>query len=119
MKESFFKKLTIENRNLREEVASNKGKIFQLESDLDYLRTTIEKNLPFFNQLEQENKRLQIEVNRKSTKEKQTDKLQSKINKMESKIQGLKKGNEKTTSKLTSENKQLEERHELVKQMNF
>ena len=49
MKESFFKKLTIENRNLREEVASNKGKIFQLESDLDYLRTTIEKNLPFFN----------------------------------------------------------------------
>ena len=67
--------LTIENKTFREEVAQSKTKIFQLESDLDYLRTTIEKNLPFFNKLEQENKKLQLSVNNKSTKEKTIDKL--------------------------------------------
>ena len=50
----------MENKNLREELTSSKAKVFQLESDLDYLRTTIEKNLPFFNKLEQENKKLQL-----------------------------------------------------------
>ena len=67
--------VTMENKKLREELASAKGKNFQLESDLDYLRTTIEKNLPFFNQLEQENKRLLLQVNNKTSKEKMIDKL--------------------------------------------
>ena len=49
-----------ENKNIREELAQSKAKVFQLEADLDYLRTTIEKNLPFFNKLEQENKILKI-----------------------------------------------------------
>ena len=43
----------MENKKLRDEVGNAKGRIFQLESDLDFLRTTIEKNLPFFNKLEQ------------------------------------------------------------------
>ena len=78
----------MENKKLREELASAKGKIFQLESDLDYLRTTIEKNLPFFNQLEQENKRLLLQVNNKSSKEKMIDKLQTKVRVLERKING-------------------------------
>ena len=49
IKERMLAQLTIENKNFREEIAQSKTKIFQLESDLDYLRTTIEKNLPFFN----------------------------------------------------------------------
>ena len=65
----------MENKKLRDEVDNAKGRIFQLESDLDFLRTTIEKNLPFFNKLEQQNKQLQRQVNTKSTKEKQIDKL--------------------------------------------
>ena len=48
----------MENRKLREEVTQSKSKVFQLEADLDFLRTTIEKNPPFFNQLEHENKKL-------------------------------------------------------------
>lgn len=60
---------------MREELTNSKGKVFQLESDLDYLRTTIEKNLPFFNNLEQENKKLLIQINNKSSKEKTIDKL--------------------------------------------
>lgn len=59
IKERVLAQLTMENKDLREQVAEAKGKIFQLESDLDYLRTTIEKSLPFFNNLESENKRLQ------------------------------------------------------------
>ena len=78
----------MENKKMREELASAKGKIFQLESDLDYLRTTIEKNLPFFNQLEQENKRLLLQVNNKSSKEKMIDKLQTKVRVLERKING-------------------------------
>ena len=49
IKERMLAQVTIENKNFREEIAQSKTKIFQLESDLDYLRTTIEKNLPFFN----------------------------------------------------------------------
>jgi len=50
--------LNIDNKQLREDITQSKSKVFQLEADLDYLRTTIEKNLPFFNKLEQENKKL-------------------------------------------------------------
>lgn len=75
IKERMLAQLTIENKTFREEVAQSKTKVFQLESDLDYLRTTIEKNLPFFNKLEQENKKLQLSVNNKSNREKQMDKL--------------------------------------------
>ena len=52
IKERMLAQLGLENKNLREEITNSKGKVFQLESDLDYLRTTIEKNLPFFNKLE-------------------------------------------------------------------
>jgi len=49
IKERVLTQLTLENKTLREDLTQAKGKVFQLESDLDYLRTTIEKNLPFFN----------------------------------------------------------------------
>ena len=50
--------LSLDNKRLREELTSSKGKVFQLEADLDYLRTTIEKNIPIFNQIEAQNKEL-------------------------------------------------------------
>jgi hypothetical protein len=50
--------LTVENKRYREENAQQKGKIFQLEADMDFLRTTIEQNLPYFNNLEETNRSL-------------------------------------------------------------
>ena len=52
IKDRMLSQLSIDNKRLREELTTNKGKIFQLEADLDYLRTTIEKNIPIFNQIE-------------------------------------------------------------------
>jgi len=75
IKDRMLAQLTLDNKNMREELTNSKGKVFQLESDLDYLRTTIEKNLPFFNKLEQENKKLLMQINNKSSKEKTIDKL--------------------------------------------
>ena len=79
------------------------GKIFQLESDLDYLRTTIEKNLPFFNELEQDNRKLKIQVSNKTNKEKLIDKLQTKIRVLEKKLNGAQTEYGKTTVKLKSD----------------
>ena len=70
IRDRMLTQLTLDNKNMREELTQSKSKVFQLESDLDYLRTTIEKNLPFFNKLEQENKKLQIQVSNKSNREK-------------------------------------------------
>lgn len=58
IKDRMMAQLSVENKKLREDLAQSKGKVFQYEADLDYLRETIEKNLPFFNKLEQENKKL-------------------------------------------------------------
>ena len=110
--------LTIENKTFREEVAQSKTKVFQLESDLDYLRTTIEKNLPFFNKLEQENKKLQLSVNNKSNREKQMDKLQTKLRNTEKKYNGQQAEHDKVKGKLERENQQLKERLDTVTQMN-
>lgn len=93
----------MDNKNLRAEVTEAKGKIFQLESDLDYLRTTIEKNLPFFNELEQDNRKLKIQVSNKTNKEKLIDKLQTKIRVLEKKLNGAQTEYGKTTVKLKSD----------------
>ena len=70
---------------------------------MDYLRTTIEKNLPFFNQLEQDNKKLLLQVSNKSSKEKLIDKLQSKIRTLEKRLEGSSTEFDKSTTKLKSE----------------
>ena len=49
VKDRMLSQLSIENKRMREELTASKGKVFQLEADLDYLRTTIEKNIPIFN----------------------------------------------------------------------
>ena len=49
------------------------------------MRTTIEKNLPFFNKLEQENKMLKMQISNKSARERQMDKLNNKIKILERK----------------------------------
>lgn len=96
--------LTMENKNLREEITSSKAKVFQLESDLDYLRTTIEKNLPFFNNLEQENKKLQLQVCNRTNREKFTDRLQNKIRNLEKKNNSQQAEYDKAKRKLEREN---------------
>lgn len=58
IKDRILSQLTMDNKNLRQELGAASSKVFQLEADLDYLRTTVEKNLPFFNKLEQENRKL-------------------------------------------------------------
>lgn len=58
IKDRMLAQLSLDNKRLREELTSSKGKVFQLEADLDYLRTTIEKNIPIFNQIEAQNKEL-------------------------------------------------------------
>ena len=60
IKDRMLAQLSLDNKRLREELTSSKGKVFQLEADLDYLRTTIEKNIPIFNQIEAQNKELLI-----------------------------------------------------------
>ena len=49
VKGRMLSQLSIENKRMREELTVSKGKVFQLEADLDYLRTTVEKNIPIFN----------------------------------------------------------------------
>jgi hypothetical protein len=58
LKDRMLFQLTVENKRYREENAQQKGKIFQLEADMDFLRTTIEQNLPYFNNLEETNRSL-------------------------------------------------------------
>lgn len=60
MKERLISELTSDNKRYRAEIATNKAKIFQLEADIDFLRATIEQNLPFFNSLEEANRTLKV-----------------------------------------------------------
>ena len=64
------------------------------------MRTTIEKNLPFFNKLEQENKILKMQVSNKSARERQLDKLNNKVRMLERKNNGQQAENEKSMKKL-------------------
>ena len=110
IKERMLSQLSMENKNLREEITSTKAKVFQLEADLDYLRTTIEKNLPFFNKLEQENKKLQLQVCNKSNREKFMDKLENKPRILEKKNNSSQAEFDKSKGKQERENQQLKER---------
>lgn len=47
------------------------------------------------------------------------DKLQNKVRVLERKVNGQQAETDKATSKMKTENQQLEERHETVKKMNF
>lgn len=58
-------------------------------------------------------------MSNKSNKEKLIDKLQIKIRVLEKKLNGSSTDFDKTTTKLKSINKQLEERHDTVKKMNY
>ena len=58
MKDRLVSELASENKRYRVEIADNKTKIFQLEADIDFLRSPIEQNLPFFNSLEEANRTL-------------------------------------------------------------
>ena len=118
IKERMLSQLTMENKTLREEITASKAKVFQLESDLDYLRTTIEKNLPFFNKLEQENKKLQLQVCNRTNREKFTDKLQAKIRGLEKKSNNQQAEFDKSKFKVERENQQLKERLDTATNMN-
>jgi len=86
-KDRMITEMSIENKRMREELTKSKAKVFQLEADLDYLRSTVEENLPFFNKLEEENKTLRSQLLTKSqtVSIKNTEKLQTKIRTLEKK----------------------------------
>jgi hypothetical protein len=50
--------LIIANKRLKEDLRTQQQMNFQLQSDLDALRSTIQDHLPFFNQCEEENRQL-------------------------------------------------------------
>jgi len=62
LKDRIIFKLTLENKQQRELIAEQKTQLFQLEADMDFLRSTIEQNLPFFNSLEETNRSLRVQL---------------------------------------------------------
>ena len=75
IKDRMLAQLSVDNKRLREELTASKGKVFQLEADLDYLRTTIEKNIPIFNQIEAQNKELLTNQRNQTQSQKLVDRL--------------------------------------------
>jgi len=49
IKDRMLSQLSIDNKRMREDLTTTKQKNFQLEADIDYLRTSVEKNLAIFN----------------------------------------------------------------------
>ena len=118
IRERLFSDVSIENKRLREQVGSQSSKVFQLEADLDFLRNTIETNLPFFNKLEQENKKLQHQISQRNNASRTIDRLQVKVRNLEKKVNSQTTDHEKVLRKATNEAKSLKERLETVTNMN-
>mmetsp|Transcript_39172 Transcript_39172/g.37546 ORF Transcript_39172/g.37546 Transcript_39172/m.37546 type:complete len:82 (+) Transcript_39172:551-796(+) len=64
-REKLISQLTLENRKLKEELTALHYQKYQLESDFEYLKQTLEEQLPFFNELEQQNMVLKEDLNKK------------------------------------------------------
>ena len=54
--------LTMQNKQLREDLRQSQQQVFQLQSDLEMLRQTMEDHLPYFNELEIQNKQYKMEI---------------------------------------------------------
>ena len=119
IRDRMMSQLSIDNKRLREDLTTQKSKVFQLEADLDYLRTTIEKNIPIFNEIETKNKELMMKVGNKNQSEKLVDRLQNKVRILERKLNSCQADHDKVIRKKECENQQLKERLETVTNMNL
>lgn len=96
----------MKNMALKDEMRQLKQKVFQLESDLDVLKSTLEDNIPYFNQLENENQDLhkQIQHQHKKNEIKENDRSFLKIRSLEQQLKKVKDDADKLNKKLKVEN---------------
>ena len=113
--------LMIANKRLKEDLRAQQQHNFQLQSDLDSLRSTIQDHLPFFNQCEEENKQLkqQLLVQQKRNEIKSNEKLSYRIRKLEEQLKTSQVSYERQLVKLNTELTQFKERCQNITKANL